>query len=177
MNPMYMILAIPFLAILNGFLTYYAQFLYLKAYVKHIAFEGISTSKISITRTAGQTISNLIAMLIGPLFLWAQGYSQNTGFIVLCGYIIGYLAYSLSRAAFSTIVFLYLQKYPDLVHGKATFLLSAVRMINIAAAIHELIFLGIIAFFVPAPFIIGALFGIGIITFISYFAKPTQPTI
>jgi len=172
-----MILAIPILAILNSILSYFSRKLYHQIYACHIAFEPITLTEIPLNKTIAQTIISLIAFLMGPLFLWSQGYSESTAFYALCGYTIGHLAYVATRHIFSIIVFLYIQKNPSLVSGKATFKFQAVRMINVAAVIQELIFLTIIVFFAPSPLIIGVLGGILVTGIGYYFSKTPQPIV
>ena len=177
MNSLYMILVIPMLVVLNGILGYFSQILYKRFYAKHIAIEPANLTQPSLTKIIAQTMSLLDNFSIAPLFLWAQGDSESSGFYMLCGYIIGYLAYSATRHFFSIIVFIYVKNNPTLVTGKVIFQFPAMRMILFASAIQQCIFLLILALFVPDPFIIGSALALLLTGIFVYFSKLAQPIV
>lgn len=177
MNSFYMILSIPALAILDGTLSYFVQTLYHQVYSKHVAIEPANLTKLPLPKIIGQTIATLISFLVAPLFLWSQGYFETTAFYTLCGYIIGYLAFLVAKKIFSVLVFIYIKKNPSLVSGRVIFQFPVIRMINVASTIQQFIYISIIAFFVPSPFIIGAICGLAFAVIITYFSKFAQPVV
>lgn len=177
MNSLYMILAIPILTLLNGILSYFTQILYHQVYEKYITIEPENLTRIPLPKIIGQTITNLIGFLLAPLIIRSQAGTENIGFYAMCGYFIGYLAFLVTKQIFSMIVFTYIKKNPTLVSGKAVFHFHAIRMINIASTIQQLIFISIIAFFAPSPFIIGTICGLALAIVIFYFSKFAQPIV
>lgn len=176
MNSVYMILAIPILTILSFVARYYAQLLYQKVYAKHITFEP-SISQTSFAQFFKGFVSILIFLPMYPLFLWSQGYVDTDGFYALSGLIIAYLAYPLSHAIFSILFFLYIRSRPNLIRGQTIFKDPAAKIIQITSAIQSIVFLGIIMFFIPSAFLVGAFFGLFMWVITLYVSKKPEPIV
>lgn len=171
-----MLLAIPILVILNALCAYYAFILYKRSYEKYISFEPpmpLSKAKAGLIANA---IAGLILFPLGPFFIIKSNFiDKETFFLALCGYFIGYLGMSISRAIYSIIVIKYIENNPKTVTGNATFKIEATRIVNIGITLQSTFLLGLIALFSPSPFILGAVAGLAFMAITLKFSKTQTP--
>jgi hypothetical protein len=179
MNSTNLFWSIPILTILACFISFYAQMLYVDIYERYIEFEPVSQFKIAFSKHAASFFALMISYCIAPAFLWSQGLNNpitSQTFFFLCGYAIGILASHISRALSAIFIYKYIEKHHNLISGQTIFKPQATRVINAGIFLQQGMLLAIIAFFIAVnPFIIGALFGLGIMALISYFTKNHQP--
>lgn len=175
-NPVQMFFAIPILVIAMHILMYFSNKLYYQFYAKHIAIEGYKISPFSWH--IKKFIINAIILSLGPLLLWVPLVAiENNYFYVLCGIIIGFLCVPLTQSIGSIVAYLFIKYYPKSINGLATFSMGAYRIILISIAIQKLLLLGIVAFFIRSPFIIGMFLGVAIWVIVPFLIKNSQPIV
>lgn len=157
------------LAILSAVLSYCAQVLYRRYYQQHITFEPVAAFNLSFLYYLKDLLLVLFLFPLGPLLL---GMSERLPFFN--GLLVIYLLYPLSRAAMSVLFFLYIKYNPHLIAGRATFQFPAVKMLTSVLLIQQIIFLGVISFFVSAEFIYGGITSLTISLVANYFSKQPQ---
>lgn len=170
-----MALVLIFLALVSAFLGYYSQLLYMRVYEPHIQF-GATAAKPVLSSWIIRMLIPLIVFLAGACF-WYQQYISAYWFFFICGYVLAIYAYYISRAAMSTIFCWYLKKNPQEISGKTVFQENAVKMLNRCIALQQIIFLSILAFFVPSPFLVGGICSLLAMMLASSLTRQKQPNI
>ncbi len=170
MNPVILFWSIPFLATLSFLFTFYSKKLSLKYYESGNSSEAIPAHKNSFSEQIAQFCVLLIASIIGPLLLWAQGQEISSEFIFLVGFANGFFASFIIRAIGSILMYKFLNKNAHLIGGQAIFKISAIQKITAGIVLLHFILIALLAIFIPSTlFIWGAIFGIGFLTVGNYF--------
>lgn len=170
-----MALVFIFLALVSACLGHYNQLLYMRIYEPHIQF-GAAVAKPALSNWIIRMLIPLVVYFASAYF-WYQQYMNPYWFFFVCGYVLVIYAYYISRAAMSTVFCWYLKKNPQEISGKTVFQENAVKMLNRCIALQYVIFLSILAFFVPSPFLVGGIFSLLVMMLASSLTRQKQPNI
>lgn len=178
MNPMYTLIAIPVLGIINLILAVLADQLYYQGYSKHVTIEP-ARSKNSMhymwSKQIGRWLAIMIALFIGPAFLISQGFGNTPGFPFMSGYVIGYLSFLAAHSAFSAILFKYVKDHPATIEGHVTFKHGLTKMSTITFIAQGLLFIGLLTLFNPGIFLYGVILALSVLLFTVIFSKRPSP--
>lgn len=166
------------LVLLHSALVYYSQRFYVRYYQRHIAFEPAQSYAVSRSQLLQSLIINLIAFCLPLVLVWffLKAEDYDTAHFI-CGLVITSLAYFISRLAMAVLFYLYVKQNPQYITGTATFQPPAVKILNFVVIVQYIIFLSIIAFFVPSSFMSGGLTGLVVAGFMTYFSKQAQANV
>ena len=176
-NGLFYLGVIVLMVLIDAVAQYYAQVLYMRHYVQHITFEPTALFDVPVQRRLQGLVASLVICAFTPILFWMNGDTDSYAFYFLMGFLIMSLAFFISRAVQSIIMFLYLKNHPDQVTGKTVFQYPAAKMIFFVLMAQQVVMFSVLAFFVDSPFILGGLAGLTANAFLSFFIKQPRTTV
>ncbi len=174
MNPIYTLVTIPVLGILNLILAALANRLFHEQYAKHVTTEPARSKHFILPKQIGKWLAITLGLLAGPAVLIGLGFGHAESFPLLSGYTIGYLAFLAAHSLFSVILFKYVKNNPEVIEGHVIFKHGLTKMSIITFIAQAAFFIAIITIFNPSIFLYGVLLALAILLFTTLFAK--KPT-